>query len=319
MGMYFNMYGAGNKMIAFNNKKTYTFNNSLYKGVTFDGYYWNGYVSLPNGITYVDFLYTMNYNKPITLPSTVTNFSISSAEFNKPITLPNGIKYFSINCKKFNLPITIPSGVTEISFSGCEMFNQPITIPSGVTNCMQMFSNCANFNRPITIPSGVTNCIRMFSNCANFNQLITIPNGVTMCDYMLYNCQNFNQPITIPNTVTLAENLFRKCINLASDIHIYCNYNFSNGEAVGWGFDSCNNIRNIYFHSTNIGFYYAHFRNNNRCQLNIFIRNTINARGSNINANYFVDETSYKLSWSGNSNVRYNTYYNIFIYNNLTS
>lgn len=174
-----------------------------------------GDVTLHEGLLDTSWMFanTWNYNRSVSIPSTVTELSgmfASSQNFNTSITIPDSavnIDSMFVSCHNFNQPMIIPANVENMAYTFCySNFNQPITIPQSVKNMAYTFSSSA-YNQDLTIPEGVEDISGMLQNSnfnANLNILGTLTNVSALFEYSAYN-QIFN----IPDTVVDASNLYQ--------------------------------------------------------------------------------------------------------------
>lgn len=313
-------------------------------------YNFNQPVNIPDSVLFgnYSFNYCTNLNSLIKLSNNLqyANYMFSSCyNFNQPINIPNSLieagDMFS-SCSNFNQPVTIPNNVTNCArmFLGCGKFNYPITIPNSVANCYQMFDYCSNFNQPVDIPDSVTYCAYMVSRCINFNSTVNFSKnntiGVNMwymftncwnynlpvdfngvratCDYMFTNCINFNQPVVIPNTIVSMGAMFAYCRNLKSNVYIDC-LGVTTQRPCNYMFQYCNELSDIHVINlkNNMTFYWALSQNYN------FRRNIYtDDNGINIlvNTALIVAASAATYLDDPDNGCKYNTKYNLYIYNN---
>lgn len=174
-----------------------------------------GDVTLHEGLLDTSWMFanTWNYNRSVSIPSTVTELSgmfASSQNFNTSITIPDSavnIDNMFVNCQNFNQSIVIPANVENMAYTfSYSNFNQPIVIPQNVKNMAYTFSSSA-YNQDLTIPEGVEDISGMLQSSnfnANLNILGTITNISSLFEYSAYN-QIFN----IPDSVVDASNLYQ--------------------------------------------------------------------------------------------------------------
>ena len=244
-----------------------------------------------------------NFNRPVIIGNNVTDLSYtfsSAQKFNQPITIPNSVtdmSYTFNRASSFNQPITIPNSVTNMSyiFNGVDSFNHPITIPNSVKNMAGTFSNTYFFNHPITIPNGVENISNIFSYARRFNQPITIPNSVKDASKAFMGCYNFNRSITISDNVENMINLLRGCERFSSNIYFNNSSTITNSFKITDMFSGCNELlkKSIYC--------------NNAAPFIKYTYDSWSIVGGDVTWDALSDGNGY-----------YNTYYNVYIYNNWT-
>jgi len=148
--------------------------------------------------------------------------------------------------------------------------------------------NNASFNYPIIIGNQVVNCENMLANCTSFNQPLYFHNNVHIFNNMLRNCRNFNQDIHFENRPVWLAFMLADCPNFGGNIY----------------------ADNIY--AANV---HGLFLNKNVAKrVNIFTGYFSSGSLNNIvgGGNNVIN------SWTTNSICKYNTAYNIYIYNNYT-
>lgn len=169
-----------------------------------------GSIEIPPSVTTIGnytFCYINGFNKPITIPSTVTSLPTSSDffsrnnDFNSPITIESQTAVGFNFLNSFNNTITFGSKCTQVTsfLSYCPIFNQPITFPSTITSIHSSFYKLDAFNQSIHIPSSVIALNSSFYQLASFNSPFTFDSG-THLNYgsFLATLPVFNQPITLP-------------------------------------------------------------------------------------------------------------------------
>ena len=245
----------------------------------------------------VGYDYTVKIGDNYGAPTNFANyFSDNKSMINEPMVVGDGVTncYRMLYNSSFNAPVTIGNNVTDCSemLYRCYSFNQSVNISDSVTNCQNMLRNCSNFNAPITIGNNVATCANMLTGCTNYNLPITIPYGVTNCSYMLYSDTSFNHPVIVPASATNCVAMLISCNSFGSDVYFeHTSYTPMLANSM---FDSTNKSlrKNIHFHPSM----------NNVFNVTSY-RNTI---------------VSDSISWTDmeDGNGFYNTYYNIYCYNN---
>lgn len=174
-------------------------------------------------------------------------------------------------------------GSCDKAFSNNTIFNDEVTIGDRVFSCNFMFLSCTNFNQNVNIPDNVKYCRGMFSGCTNFNQNVIIPENVSDCVHMFNGCTNFtNKNIILPANV---------------------------GNCIGMFIHIPNLSINLYVNGTNkLNFIFSYYSNGAMARKNIFC--------SDFNIAYNV--LGWDIGWTNATNCKYNTYYNIYIYNNYS-
>ena len=168
----------------------------------------NSPIRIPNSVTNV---------VGMLASSTKFNSSVTFGEKSMVSSVHNMFR----RCLNFNQPVSMPSSVTNASymFESCYNFNQTVNLSMNINNAYGMFKNCYNFNKPLTLPSSLKYGSSMFESCTKFNQPVTIPNTDGSFAYMFSGCTNFNSEVTFEHSCDQAKNMFNNCINFNSPIH----------------------------------------------------------------------------------------------------
>lgn len=297
----------------------------------------------------ITFTSNATFNSDVNISDLPIRFGLANCViFNKPVNFRNGNNIFSLQaafmeCHEFNQPIDIPNQVSSCyrMFFNCHKFCKRVNIGYNVKTCfsmfegcnaltgeisqyisqiymkldaqghhycnnfVSMFTNCTNFNSIFSIDgfagTGNINCSRMFQN-SGFNYQFKVPYAVNDCTYMFDNCKNTTGIVVNVFSGSEATNLafmFRNCVNKGVTLRYYSGsedapnvYGIFSGIPTGgtnrinigiWGADAF-----TYLDYTNI-----------------------------INAQTPLTFSQSSGSWDGKSGVpyKYNTLYNIFIYN----
>lgn len=278
------------------------------------------------------------FNVPVEIANTVTDcsdmFSLCLA-FNSPVNIPDSVECISgmfKDCNSLNAPITMNENMVvnyaDMMFSECTNYNQPTVFPHSVEYMRYVFTNCTNLNAPITLPT-YQGCdfADMFQGCVNFNQPITLPeygmfdnmfNGCDgfnqplripeggSCYQMLANCNSFNSPVVFEGVASQMEEMFNP--NMSAPVYIM------NAEALdlqsGTFPNSTFNITEIYLlgyvNSDSLKFPYDYGK-----RINVYTDdNSIANMATIIDGDYLDFQTN------AANNCTYNTYYNLYFYNN---
>lgn len=132
----------------------------------------------------------------------------------------NDFSYMFYGANNFDKPITIPNSVTNCvgMFSGASKFDRAIDIPDSVTNCSYMFQGASGMNHGVTIGSGVNNCYGMFGGCTALDKVINIPDNVHDVRSMFVGCVSLNQPFIIGNSIVDFRDMFANCSSFNSPV-----------------------------------------------------------------------------------------------------
>ena len=226
-------------------------NGNLQGYIKIDRTNYNGYVELGTGVTnyYGIFRYFNTFNKPINIPSIVTDCAemfYGCKQYNCNINIPDWVtnaQNMFYDCNNFTANLYIGNGLASQISSGLKSylglsssnFNGNISIGKGFTSYKMMFYSLSAFNRPVQIGDNITDCTYAFWQCSSFNQNITIPATVTRCEKMFQNCWNFGAHVFIPGNINgqNVRNMFSN-VNTTSNITIHC----SNANIVAYLFPS---------------------------------------------------------------------------------
>ncbi len=241
----------------------------------------------------------MNAYRCQTAGNVLNPYTVSVEQDNKIISLKGSVAYgFRDDETLVNQTVLIGNEVIDTSglFYNCQYFNGNVLIPNGLKSGGSMFFNCHNFNRNVQIPDSVEKCSFMFAYCTKFQQNIKLPKNAVYLDGMYYQCNVNIGNVEIPENVISTESMFYISSSGGYPHNINAYFLAKEYKYI--------NIRNMF----------CTYYGNNMYRRNIFFNAVLN---NVFNKTDFQSIVGGAITWTPMTNGFYNSYYNIYCFNNL--
>ena len=266
------------------------------------------------------FYHCYNYNNVVTFGENVRNcvsMFDNCFNLNQSLVLPNNI----INCFNMfrgcnNLRAVSGLGDRPIDVSGmfenCYNLDCSFTIYNNFKHVQNMFRNCNNLNSEIFLK--IQNCSDLLWGHRNFNNVVHFDENVYFCNGLFGECTSFNCPVTLPASFRSGYEMFYNCTSFSQQKF----YIPANAASCANMFEGCTNFTGSVYINGN-GQYFSGigmFYNCNRQLLKSVFCNNIAVLNKTSASTSLVGED---ITWTATSHGFYNTYFNIYIFNNYYS